>query len=280
MNFYLKGRMKMGKKFKPEKVNIDSAQNNENKDIIKTDNKNMDRRQLEFKRRYYDLKTEKPISIEEIEKRIKLNCMKMDRLTIEMIMDLAFIHRNWSSFYNRKDSFKNYLKNNMPLSRSYFYEILKILEMINIYLKKKESDNRTLLTISNIFEKTSVFKLKLISYVKDENQKYDTLEKIITGNDISINEIKQINKKTIKKINRMNSMEHGVVIANYKIKEKQGKFLLHINGNKKPITILILSKEVRELIKTEKDYNKFKTFIKKNIIKFITQQDVDKQTNK
>ncbi len=158
----------------------------------------------QFKRRYYNLKTGDPLPLPEIEERIRRSCLRMDRLSVEIMLDLYFIHANWRSFYTRQDSFSNYMRNQLPINRSYAYDIIKSVKMLIEYQQtKKVSYDTTLFSLREPIDLIGPYKLKIVAQIKDKNQQYKIIDDLLAGKTIHVDEILTINKND----------ESGTVVA-------------------------------------------------------------------
>jgi len=179
----------------------------------------------------------------------------MDKLSIEAIMDLFFIYHNWNNFYKRGDSFRYYLKNNMPISRSYAYDIIRAIKLLIEY-HQKVSSQWTLLDIENSIESTGIKKLRLISHLRNKENKYKILKKVLSGKDVSESEIKKLNKKLIKTIEKTTN--------NFRIEIENDVLFLYADGGKSPVELLRFNKAVNK--KMAKIYSDFKKQIKQTAI--------------
>ena len=172
---------------------------------------------IDLQMEYYDMKTGKPLSLAQIEDRLKKNFSKMDQLSVKTMMDLYFIYCNWNTFYKRGDSFRDYLNKTLPISRSYAYDIIKYVDMMIKYRKTRGNvshhathlekgeefvNSEMLLAVARPIETVGMGKLKLISQVKNEKERYNLLDKVLKGAVITENEILRINKKMIDNIQR------------------------------------------------------------------------------
>lgn len=141
--------------------------------------------------RYYDPETNQPLPLDQIERRIRKNAERMNRLSVEMMFDLYFVHANWSSFYNRTDSFSKWLENSVDLSRSYAYDIIKVVRTM-IAFAGEASDVDGPLQIEELgsrIEEIGLKKMKLISQVPDQQERYAFLRRALAGEPVRDNEI-------------------------------------------------------------------------------------------
>jgi hypothetical protein len=141
--------------------------------------------------RYYDPATNEPLPLDQIERRIRKNAERMNRLSVEMMFDLYFVHANWGSFYNRTDSFSKWLENSVDLSRSYAYDIIKVVRTM-IAFAGEASDGDGPLQIEEIgsrIEEIGLKKMKLISQIPDQEARYAFLRRALSGEPVRDNEI-------------------------------------------------------------------------------------------
>lgn len=182
----------MGKKFDPAIATSNlSRALPQNKPLDKS---SMDP-ESQFKRRYYNLETGDPLPLPEIEERIRRSCLRMDRLSVEIMLDLFFIHANWSSFYNRQDSFSSYMREQLPINRSYAYDIIKSVKMLIEYQQTKNlSYDTTLFSLREPIDLIGPYKLKIVAQIKDKDQQYKIIDDLLAGKTIHVDEILTINK--------------------------------------------------------------------------------------
>ena len=153
-----------------------------------------------FYREYYDLETGQPISFEVISNRIKRRFHEMDRLSVLAMLDLYFVHQNWKTFYNRQESFKKYVSEELKISRVYAYGILNAVSLLEEYFKHREEMCNTGVThfindIAEVLDNIGIKKLRILTAMKDKTVKYEILDRLITGENISTDEISKMNKK-------------------------------------------------------------------------------------
>lgn len=175
-----------------------------------------------FYREFFDFETGKPIAFDRITKRIKKRFQEMDRLSVFTMLDLYFVHQNWNTFYNRTDSFKNYINSELNITREYAYGILKAVGLLEEYFSKKRKMCNTGIThfIEDIAEAASnigIKKMTTISRIKDDKIKYNLLDRLIDGETISTNDIQSTVKNIKTQSNKSASilkMEGSTVFLN------------------------------------------------------------------
>jgi hypothetical protein len=142
-----------------------------------------------LKSRYYDIDTGKPLSLAEIEGRITRNFNRIEKSSIESILDIYFIHKNWKDYKNEAgvESFQEYLREKISLSRSYAYDIIKAVDML---IEHSPSDSEDLfMTVAEPIERIGMSRLKLVSQVKDDTRKHEILSDLLAGKEITTDEI-------------------------------------------------------------------------------------------
>jgi len=208
-----------------KKFNIDVVMNGTNNALPKREfsenivSNDEDLKILNLRRKYFDVTTNTVLSIDLITNRIKSNADKIERFSKDIAMDIYFIYCGWNSFYKREDSFKDYIEKNLPFSRGYVYDIIKITNLLIEYQQKKKNidneknvsyDTTLLLESLEPMEKIKIGKLKCVSQIKNEDKKYETLERVIEKDDLEEKDILQINKDELNKI-RDNNINKSVI---------------------------------------------------------------------
>ena len=139
----------MSKKFNPKKVHLPDTHKKKKDDLSSPIKTGEEKKQLEFKKRYYNIQINQPLPLSELEERIRYSIRKMDKLSVNIIMDLFFIYLNWNTFYKRGEAFTGYLKKNFPFSRAYAYDIIRTVKMLIQYYEEKVSTEWTLWDIES-----------------------------------------------------------------------------------------------------------------------------------
>lgn len=158
----------------------------------------------ELRMRYYDPRTNEPISFEQLERRIQKTADRISRLSVEMMFDLYFAHANWTGFYNRTDSFRGWLERTVDISRSYAYDIIKVVRTMIEYVGETGSE-RPMLPIEEIgtrIEEVGLRKMKLIAQVHDQRVRAELLQQVFSGASVADDDIIQRNRETIDAIRR------------------------------------------------------------------------------
>jgi len=145
---------------------------------------------------YYDQETGKPLPLEYLRERIIQTGTRIEKLSVQMMLDLYFIHLNWFGEYGRADSFRDWVNENLPISYSYTYDIIKIVEMLMKYrAEKAETKFENLMgEIEEPVRKMGVKRLKLIAQVVEE-KRGEVLDGLFSGNDMTDDEILAVNRK-------------------------------------------------------------------------------------
>ncbi len=122
-----------------KKFDVDTARRSIKKGIIKESGNLVvaEDGKSKFYRDYFDLETGTPIEFDKITSRIKRRFQEMDKLSVLSMLDLYFVHHNWQSFYNRQDSFKSYVTEELRISRVYAYGVLNAVSLVDEYLNQK-----------------------------------------------------------------------------------------------------------------------------------------------
>ena len=148
---------------------------------------------------YYNAETKKPLPLEIIESRVQKNLDKMNKLSVDVMRDLSFIHSNWKTFYKRDDCFIKYLRKNFPISQNYAFVIIKIVRMLTEHnniivsnLLNGSTNSKEIL--NNPINSIGVKKLKCVSQINNPKTRHNVLTKLIKGNKMTEKEIYQINK--------------------------------------------------------------------------------------
>ncbi len=189
--------MKMAKKF-----DVDTARRSIKKGSIKKSGDLVVAEDGKSKlyRDYFNLETGKPIEFDKITSRIKKRFQEMDKLSVLSMLDLYFVHQNWQSFYNRQESLKKYLSDDIRISKSHAYGILTTVEMLKTYYEskaKKSLTGETLFVdeIAESVEGIGIKKLRILTTIKDKSLKNKILGKLVDGEDLTSDEIVEMTKK-------------------------------------------------------------------------------------
>jgi hypothetical protein len=152
---------------------------------------------------YYNMNTLEPLPLEVIEKRIDKNFTSIDRSLSQIALDLYVVHENWTSKYNRNDSWQKWMKDHVKYDRSYVYDLLKIVRAIKEHAENSRSiggrdeaeDYDNLLTIiQNPLEKYNIQTLKYAAQVEDPERRAEVFEAILSGEELSNEKILKINR--------------------------------------------------------------------------------------
>lgn len=153
----------------------------------------------ELRLRYYNPGTDDPISLEQLEKRIRKNADRINRLSVEMMFDLYFAHANWGGFYNRTDSFSSWLERTVDVSRSYAYDIIKVVRTMIAYVGGATSSGEALRIeeLGTQIERVGLKKMKLISQVRDEDTRFQFLQRVLSGEPVNDQDILRRNQELV-----------------------------------------------------------------------------------
>lgn len=154
-----------------------------------------------FYRDYFNLDTGKPIEFDKITSRIKRRFQEMDKLSVLSMLDLYFVHQNWQSFYNRQESFKSYVTEELSITREYAYGILNAVSLVDEYLNQKGKMCNTGVThfvndIAEVLDRIGIKKLRNLSGVKEKSLKYGILDRLFGGEELTSDDIAKLTKKS------------------------------------------------------------------------------------
>ena len=185
---------------------------------------------------YFSLDTGNPIPFDQITKRIKKRFADMDRMSINAMLDLFFVHKNWT-LYKKEGSFANYLKEDVQISRTHGYGIINSISMLTAYLSSKGDKAPELLSfiddISSTINEIGVKKLIIIAAMKEEDRKFTLIDKLLRGEKITSDELLERSKKVVFSAQKV-VMEEKDDILTYK--------------NEEIIKFLTFDKELRKYI--------------------------------
>ena len=145
-------------------------------------------------RQFYDTGSGDPIDFDVITGRIQRRFSEMNKLSVHAMLDLYFVHKNWKSFYNRKDSFQNFCKNTLQISKAHAYGILHAVDLLEEYYGEqgKEIDAKHFVTeIADSIEQIGIRKLREIAGIREKPLKRELLTKLLDGENISTDKIVQ-----------------------------------------------------------------------------------------
>jgi hypothetical protein len=153
---------------------------------------------------YYNMNTLEPLPLEVIEKRIDKNFTSIDRSLSQIALDLYVVHENWTTKYNRDDSWQKWMKEHVKYDRSYVYDLLKIVRAIKEHAESTRSiggqdeaeDYDNLLNIiQNPLEQYNIQTLKYAAQVDDPERRAEVFEAILSGAELSNDSILKINRE-------------------------------------------------------------------------------------
>ncbi len=142
---------------------------------------------------YFSLETGEPIPFEQLSKRIKRRFAEIDKSSTSSMLDLFFLHQNWGTFYKRDDSFSKYIKDTLQISRTHAYGVINSVKLLNQYFNYKGENapamNNFIDEIAASIEGIGIKKLIIISGIKDETKKFSLVDKLLSGDDITADEL-------------------------------------------------------------------------------------------
>ena len=163
---------------------------------------------------YFSLETGEPIPFEQLSKRIKKRFAEIDRSSTSSMLDLFFLHQNWGTFYKRDDSFSKYIKETLQISRTHAYGVINSVKLLNQYFSYKGQNapamNSFIDEIASSIEGIGIKKLIIISGIKDENKRFSLVDKLLSGDEITADELEH-------KIERKSTTSPDVILTNEEI---------------------------------------------------------------
>ena len=153
--------------------------------------------------RYFDLTTGEAFPQGVIEDRIRRTSEKMDRLTVELALDLFFL----KTHYIRPADWTRYLRENLSVSRGYAYDVDKVLTLLVERYGGELSDGN-LGRVQDTLSKAGIGRLKLVAQVRDESARERILSAIETGKNIHPEEILASNRDPSDTPARKNTAVH------------------------------------------------------------------------
>ncbi len=148
---------------------------------------------------YFSIETGMPIDFNQITKRIKRRFSEVNKLSIHIIMDLFFVYNHWTSFYKRGDSFSKYLTQELEISRTYGYGLINAVSLMQKYINQIDREIKVedfIKEISAVIDQIGITKIISISTLKDEEQQYQLLDRLLKGEEVNITAIKEEKRKT------------------------------------------------------------------------------------
>ena len=143
---------------------------------------------------YYSLETGEPISFESLTKRLKKRFADIDKATVGAMLDLVFLHANFATFYKRQESFSDYLKT-LNLSRTHAYGIINSVGLLTQYFAHRGESAPQLGTflqeVAGAVEELGIRRLIVISQVKDEEKRFELVDRLLSGEAITAEELEQ-----------------------------------------------------------------------------------------
>jgi hypothetical protein len=132
------------------------------------------------------------IPADDIINRIRGSFAKIDAASAEAMFDLFFLHQNWKE-YKRKDSFRKFIKEELNISKSYAYGIIKAAKCFKEYFERHERElagiDSFLGTIQQSLETVGIRKLLLITSVPASERKESLLRKVFNREEIAESEL-------------------------------------------------------------------------------------------
>lgn len=142
---------------------------------------------------YFSLETGEPIPFDQITKRIRKRFADIDKASVGAMLDLFVLHQQWSNFYKREDSFSKYLKDDLQISRTHAYGVINSVKLLTDYFAFKGDSapelGAFLGDVSTTMENIGVKRLILIAGIREEGKKFDLVEKLLSGERISADDI-------------------------------------------------------------------------------------------
>jgi hypothetical protein len=125
--------------------------------------------------------------------RIKENFKLIDRYSAEAMIDLFFLHQNWKTFYKHNDSFRKFLNEELKISPSHAYGIIRSVKCLSAYFltKGKQIDELTgfLETITDSINRIGIKKLITIAAASNKERRFELLNKLLNGETVGDEDI-------------------------------------------------------------------------------------------
>jgi hypothetical protein len=157
----------------------------------------------------------KPIPFGTLTKRIKKQFNAIENTSCQAMLDLFFLHQNFKTFYNRKDNFKKFVNEELSISRSMAYGIINSMNLLIGYYKKKTPEMETFMQdITNSVNSVGIRKLIIMSSIPDENKKFGLIDKLLEGDEITVEELQIKAKAAPKAASRVSIVDNKLLIDN------------------------------------------------------------------
>jgi hypothetical protein len=143
--------------------------------------------------RYFDAETGAPLPQDVIEDRIRRTSVRMDRLTVEMAMDMFFLKTH---YYDAK-GWNRYMRERLAISRGYAYDVDKVLTLLSErYGNGSLADaDDNLGRVEKTLIDVGIGRLKLVAQVRDGDQREKLLSALETGKNVRPAEILSANRQ-------------------------------------------------------------------------------------
>jgi hypothetical protein len=118
------------------------------------------------------------------------------------MLDLFFLHQNWTTFYKRDDSFSKYIKDTLQISRTHAYGVINSVKLLTEYFSNKGENapalNSFIEEIASSIEGIGIKKLIIISSIKEEKKRFALVDRLLSGNEITADELEsKVERKPI-----------------------------------------------------------------------------------
>jgi hypothetical protein len=145
-----------------------------------------------FKRRYFDIESGKLLPLEFIKDRIEKSFSKVRKMTVEMAFDWHFIYTHQKEF-GLEGRVHDWADENLPISRSYRFDIIKSIDLLLLDEKDKPFDELVQDAMAH-FDQIGIGKLKLVAQVQESEIKKELLQELKEGKDLDAKSILKKNK--------------------------------------------------------------------------------------
>jgi hypothetical protein len=162
-------------------------------------------KQNQFFKQFYLEDGQTPIPFDQLHKRVKRRFSEIEKSSSLAMLDLFFMHENFNSFYDRKDSFSKYLKDELKISKSQGYGILNSVTMLCDYYRAKSGGKKAiglegfLVDLSSAIDQVGIKKLIIMAGMKDQKKKFSLIDTLLEGHEITAEEL--LKEKTVKTAN-------------------------------------------------------------------------------
>jgi hypothetical protein len=137
--------------------------------------------EIPLNERYF--KDGKPLSLDDMAKLVNKDIKEINTAFARAMFDLFVIHENWTGFYKHHDSFKEFLKKNINISRSYAYSIIGMAQALKAYFVKQGKMDKQIGNFDDFIkevqaavDKNGIKKMIAVSHIRKASERDKLLE--------------------------------------------------------------------------------------------------------